>query len=269
MKKIEFTNEQIEEILKLYSENKTQKFIAEQFNVSRTVIKRILEQHLSQEQIRKTTNKYKAEYRIFSNIDSAEKAYWLGFLAADGCVYVREKNASIIINIHEKDCEILEKFQKFMNSDVQIQHYIQTQGYSNNTPMVKLTFNSVDMAQDLIKVGITPRKSLTLKPPQIEEQFYLPFILGYFDGDGSIYQLKNNEYGINIIGTKEMLNWINNILNISKTLEQREVSDKNNYYIRCGGTKKPLDILTRLYNSCPIHLQRKYDKYLELLNSRP
>ncbi len=29
MKKIEFTNEQIEEILKLYSENKTQKFIAE------------------------------------------------------------------------------------------------------------------------------------------------------------------------------------------------------------------------------------------------
>ncbi len=74
------------------------------------MIKRILEQHLSQEQIRKTTNKYKAEYRIFSNIDSAEKAYWLGFLAADGCVYVREKNASIIINIHEKDCEILEKF---------------------------------------------------------------------------------------------------------------------------------------------------------------
>lgn len=88
--------------------------------------------------------------------------------------------------------------------------------------MSKIVFNSVEMAQDLNKLGITPRKSLTLSPPQIEEQYFLPFILGYFDGDGSLFKTSQyNNYGINIEGTKEILNWINDILNISDSLEKR------------------------------------------------
>jgi len=71
-------------------------------------------------------------------------------------------------------------------------------------------------------LGIVPKKSLILQPPKIDKQFYLPFILGYFDGDGSIYYLnKSNIYGLSIEGTKEMLNWINNLLQISSSLEKR------------------------------------------------
>lgn len=80
-----------------------------------------------------------------------------------------------------------------MNSNVKIVDHIQTAGFSNNTEMSKITFNSIKMAQDLNRVGITNKKSLTLKPPLIDEQFFLPFILGYFDGDGSIFQFNNNK----------------------------------------------------------------------------
>ena len=45
---------------------------------------------------------------------------------------------------------------------------------------------------------MTNKKSLTLKPPKINPQYYLPFIKGYFDGDGSIYKIKStNSWGLN------------------------------------------------------------------------
>lgn len=53
--------------------------------------------------------------------------------------------------------------------------------------MSKVVINSNDMVKDCISHGIVPRKSLILEPPQIDKQFYLPFILGYFDGDGSVF----------------------------------------------------------------------------------
>ena len=88
MKKIEFSQEQIEDILSKYNnENWSQQKIAGFYQVSRTVIKRILEAQSEGIIIRDRTSKYKYQQDIFEIIDTAEKAYWLGFLAADGCNY--------------------------------------------------------------------------------------------------------------------------------------------------------------------------------------
>ena len=77
----------------------------------------------------------------------------------------------------------------------------------------------------------------------INSKFYLPFILGYFDGDGSIFETNQKSFGISIEGTKEMLEWINSILNISSHLEKRKQDNSNNYFIRCGGINKPYLIM--------------------------
>lgn len=267
MKKVVFTNEQIQEILDLYvNQEMGMSKIGKIYNVSKTVIARILKENNITH--RNNNHIYKANYRIFKDIDSAEKAYWLGFFAADGYVYQRKENALAGnfcgINIHKKDKEHLEKLKKFMNSDVKIIDHIQTQGFSNDTPMSRIVFNSNDMVNDLIDKGVTPKKSLTLLPPNIQEKFFLPFILGYFDGDGSIFQDSHKNFGINIVGTKEVLGWINNILNISNKLEQRTITEKNNYYIRCGGNQKSYAIMKQLYNSVPVHLDRKYEIYKNL-----
>lgn len=264
MRKIVFSDEQINEIITQYTiEHLSMRIIGENFGVSRNVITRILkENNIS---IQQHNHKYYAEYRKFQNIDSPEKAYWLGFIAADGCVYVRETNASVLINIHQKDIEHLEKFKKFMDSNVNITTFVQNEGFSNNTPMCKIVFNSVDMANDFIDKGIVPRKSLILDKPNIPEEYYLSYILGYFDGDGSLYQNSNGEFGLNIVGTKETLTWINDLLDISSSLEKRDLlSTKNTYYIRCGGTNKPYQIMKQLYDSCNVHLDRKYEIYKTL-----
>lgn len=266
MRKIEFSQEQIEDILNKYQNNWSQQKIADFYEVSRTVIKRILEIQNNGIVIRNRTSKYKYQQDIFENIDTAEKAYWLGFLAADGCNYQREHNASVILNVHEKDIKHLEKFKKFCHTDAEIKSYIGYEGFSNQTPMCKITLNSKKISNDLIDKGILPNKSLILQPPHILEEFYKPFILGYFDGDGSISKTSQyNNYSISIQGTKEILTWICEVLDWDAKLEKRNINSNNNsYYIRCGGTNKPYQILNQLYNSCEIHLDRKFNIYKAL-----
>lgn len=120
------------------------------------------------------------------------------------------------------------------------------------------------MVQDCINKNITPRKSLTMGIPNIPKEFYYSFILGYFDGDGSIFKIKSSqEYGINIIGSFDFITWVNNLLNMSSHLEKRK-EETEIYHIRCGGTNKPYKILKQLYDSCEIHLDRKFKIFQEL-----
>ena len=267
MQKIIFSEEQLNLIIDLYvNQNKSLKSIGEIFGVSRPVISRVLKENADKVTLRQKTTKYTANYDNFEVIDTAEKAYWLGFLAADGCVYIRENNATILLNLNQKDINHLQKFKAFMNSTAEIIEYISTTGYSNSSPMAKFALNSKKMAYDLVDKGITPRKSLTLNRPNISSEFYLPYILGYFDGDGSLSKLQNEEYSLSFQGTKETLEWINEVLETDMKLEKRYENEKNSFYIRCGGNNKPYSILQKLYSSIPakICLERKYKIYKNL-----
>ena len=74
MKKINFNEEQLQEIIRLYEEeHMSLTKLAKQFNVSRTVMTRIIKEQKIE--IRQGNHSYYAEYRMFQNIDTAEKAY--------------------------------------------------------------------------------------------------------------------------------------------------------------------------------------------------
>ena len=74
MKKINFNEEQLQEIIRLYvEEHMSLTKLAKQFNVSRTVMTRIIKEQ--EIEIRQGNHSYYAEYRMFQNIDTAEKAY--------------------------------------------------------------------------------------------------------------------------------------------------------------------------------------------------
>lgn len=265
MKKKEFTNEQLQDIFYKYQEDfLSAEKIGKYYGVSKTVILRIL--HENNIPLNVTHHKYKADYRKFAVIDTPEKAYWLGFVAADGCVYVRPENATVRISLHKKDEGHLEKFKKFMNSNVRITEFMNASGFSAHTPspMCAIAYNSKEMAQDFIDKGIIPRKSWSLEPPKIQEEFYLPYIMGYFDGDGTIYKTnKDTVFVMGFIGTKPTIMWINEYLGMNATLEQR-IAGSDTYYIRCGGTHKPYNFLKKIYDSVDIHLDRKYDLFKEL-----
>ena len=113
MKKNNFTNEQMKDILELYNSGNSIYAISKLYNVTHKVINRIIiENNLIKRDGRK---KHFYNQTIFNNIDSPEKAYWLGFILADG--YINEKKAFMRIKLQECDKNHLDKFVKFIDGD--------------------------------------------------------------------------------------------------------------------------------------------------------
>jgi len=117
-------------------------------------------------------------------------AYVLGYISADGCISEdkNRKNNPFTLNITSKDLKHLYKIRKALDSEHKISKKL---GGSGNTNYQFQTRNPV-ITNDLIKLGITPRKTFRLKPLKIPNKYFSDFVRGFFDGDGSVYIYKVN-----------------------------------------------------------------------------
>lgn len=86
------------------------KVIAEKYKISKGALSRQLKK-LGIEVVNHQ-NKTKFNENIFDLIDTEEKAYWLGFIYADG--YVSSSNNQFELSLQGSDVEHLNKFNKFM-----------------------------------------------------------------------------------------------------------------------------------------------------------
>ena len=130
-------------------------------------------------------NQVRVNEHIFDSIDTEEKAYWLGFMFADG--FVLSNDNTIGLDLAEKDFTHLEKFRLFLNF---IGNLKVTNTNFPNVKRVRLEFSSKYMKQILISYGCIPKKSLTLNFPNINIfnniELIRHFIRGYVDGDGCL-----------------------------------------------------------------------------------
>lgn len=138
------------------------------------------------EKMSKAFHTYTLDENVFDTIDTEEKAYWLGFLMADG--YNHEDRNTVCLRLQGGDLEILEKFSFFLKSNAPIYEFARV------TPVNKLLkkyrevrVNSVHLSKQLANLGCIQGKSYTLKfPTCIPESLMHHFIRGYFDGNGCI-----------------------------------------------------------------------------------
>lgn len=196
----------------------------------------------------------------FENIDSEEKAYWLGFLYADG--YVSLKEDKIELSLAEQDKNHIEKFKIFMGIDNKI-------CYRKSSKAYRISFRSQKCKADLIKQGCVPKKSLILKFPsqeQVPQYLIRHFIRGYFDGDGW-FTNTNACFQVGIIGTQDF---------IEGFLENIEIQNKSNKIFivhRENGAKRyifsayndVLNFLNWIYKDANFYLDRKYNHYLDFI----
>lgn len=106
-------------------------------------------------------------------------AYVLGFFAADGNMCIH-KNGGNYIEFTSCDKEILVKIKKILNASQKISTRIR------KTKSYRIQIGSKEIYNDLLKVGMEPTKSFTLKFPKIPSEYFRDFVRGYFDGDGCI-----------------------------------------------------------------------------------
>lgn len=206
---------------------------------------------------------YNYNKKFFNNIDTEEKAYWAGFIAADG--NIRKDFLKMRIELNIQDYNHLEKFKQSIQGDNPIKELIRPKNHS-----CYIDINCKDLCLDLNKIGITPKKSLTLDINfnLIKEDLRHHFIRGYFDGDGSINNYTRNEHNyleweLSFVSSKKFLEDI--LKEIKK--ERKLYSCGNNYRI-CFKAKKDIqEIIEYLYNDATIYMNRKRIKTIEFMKA--
>lgn len=202
-------------------------------------------------------------YNFFEKIDTPEKAYWLGFLLADGNIY----QTTLSIKIQKADEQHLHKLLKTLKATNNIENDF-TIIRNNKHHSVRVRFCSKKMTNDLIKKGITPRKSTREKLPDFPTKFTKDFLRGFYDGDGSFHfwlSEERIECSVGFVGSFEMMSYCKKIMEIIVEDEVNIRPDRKIFKVFVGG-EKAIKFLTWLYEGKTLYLERKYNKFKTFLN---
>jgi hypothetical protein len=205
----------------------------------------------------------------FSNIDTEEKAYILGFIAADGNIRHNDPYHVLQICLAEQDKEFLEDLRnrisprhkisfiekgpkEFPNSKGKIRN-VQNQYY--------LGIGNKHLIHQLEKWELPINKSLVLRFPSfLSKELERHWVRGYFDGDGSI--TFGHQIIATVVGTEHVTASIRE--DFSKIFPNRCKicpSEKIFRLTYSGSTCEAF--LDWIYKDATIYLPRKYNKYLK------
>lgn len=195
---------------------------------------------------------YPFNEEYFKEIDSEEKAYWLGFIVADGCIRTIPLS-SLAINLKDSDYEHLNLFQRCINRSAPLSRSI-----SNfNTGVIRMQVSSKKLIDDLLKLGIQTKKSHSQIPIILDNKdLQVHFWRGVFDGDGSIHK-KGKYWHISLTGNEFIVNGFQKFL-IDNSLPKGSISNHSSIKKwKTGGTFNPYVIIKFLYEKSSIGLERK------------
>lgn len=153
--------------------------------------------------------KHTFDFGYFEQIDSKEKAYWLGFIYAEGGIY---KN-TLSIKLANIDRYVLDEFKKSIKATYFIKPV-------KNKEASVIKINSKQLIEQMARLGVIPNKSAKIKWPHIPANLVPAFILGYYDGDGWITCGKE----------KNWLSWTIGFASISEEF----INNLHNYFRDCG-----------------------------------
>jgi hypothetical protein len=240
--------------------------------------KKTLSKYLKEKNIEIVANANKSEFNrdFFDNIDTEEKAYWLGFMYADG--YIGATEYSVGLSISLKDIEHLKKYNKALNYkkglNITETHQFGSKEHVNKNGdtlyMVNTIIRDKQLWEGLNSKGCVPNKSLILTFPDesifSNKKLIYDFIRGYVDGDGTlgVYpHSKTNpklEESLLIVGTKPFLEGIQKYL--GKGYLMHKTNCNENTYRLGYSTSKANKAAELLYKNANIYLDRKYNIYI-------
>ena len=208
-------------------------------------------------------NQTKFDDTVFDSIDSEEKAYWLGFIFADG--YIDANKYVFEISLKSSDREHLEKFNMFMKHQDKNHVKISKSKCGDKCfERCRWYVSNKHLWKTLNNYGCTPNKSTTLEFPNFlhfkYDHLIRHFIRGYFDGDGSFsrYILKTcvNPH-IQIIGTPEFLNKLLEYTSLNGRIGKDKRWKNNTEYIEFD-KDNGIKFINYIYNNSKIYLDKKY-----------
>lgn len=214
-------------------------------------------------------------HNYFSVIDDEHKAYWLGFLLADGSVrHNKEKGEcyTVSLQLKEDDAYILQELINDLESTRTVKFSYRVtdskswEGKYIGKPhnMAYVNFNSKQLFLDLGKYGVVPNKTLKInKLPNIPRHLMRHLIRGYFDGDGSVYLKKTRTRPmVSFYGTHEFIKSIGEFLQEEYDIKLKTITDQKEAsvsFINYSSIEDIDKLYEIFYNESTIYLKRKKD----------
>ena len=214
-------------------------------------------------------------HNYFDNIDTEEKAYFLGFLVADGCVTkdVRKsgflsKRITFCNSIWDK--EIIEKFRDIICPTIEVKWQNKSTDTIKRRDQSSFKFTSEHMFDILVnKYGINERKThdTEFKMTDLGE-YTRHFIRGFMDGDG---HFRGNSLGFIYTSIPFMTQIKNFFESLGFSTRYNKVEGKTiNYFKQYINLNKSniQQIYTILYKDATVFLERKRSKFEDEIINR-
>lgn len=223
--------------------------------------------------------KYNFDRSSMKKIDTQEKAYFLGWIATDGCITHKHTR----LELNSKDEYIIKYlFQSVFGKNIPPIRRRKTNDKFNKKLNVMFKgsnlslglISSIEVANDIkthLHLYEDENKTYNVKFPILaSEELYWSFLRGVFEGDGSISKLSNNDTSIRIWSASysfiiSMYNFLTNCNIISHINIQ-----KNKLYILSIYGYNARIFLTKIYNMAKKtqRLDRKYKISMEWINKK-
>lgn len=249
-----------DDIVNIYESGKNSSEICKLLGCHRSTVERTLKKNHIKTRRRSDYCDFDKYY--LDRIDTEEKAYFLGFMYADG--YNQESNGTARIVLQLRDMDFLNKLAKLLNhaKKASVTRLNQSQ----------ICFCSRHFTRRLAELGCIQNKSFKIIFPKwlLNTKFVRHFIRGYFDGDGCLYFNKElKKPVITIVSTNDFCKSLQQISKNELSIIPQKLETHPNHITkryRISGKNKCLTFLNWLYQDATIYMDRKYQKYLLLKN---
>ncbi|KKM97613.1 hypothetical protein LCGC14_1166270 [marine sediment metagenome] len=207
---------------------------------------------------------YTLDEAFFHSIDTEAKAYWLGFILADGRVgRTGAGNWICRVDLSVRDEGHLRKLAAAVKTTAPIK-------IGHHGASAYLDLCSVQLCYDLRLLGCTPHKTGKHGTPAIDAELKYHFYRGYFDGDGSLFAVPQiHAWRVDVIGAtgfiKEFQNWLVQRAAVKPTKLRQVDCSADVSSLRYTGGPQIERIMRLLYDGANDYLDRKYDRFMELL----
>lgn len=262
MRKLEISSDEIINIADRYKNGETAKEILVDFypkiRSENTIVKLATQYGQSPRRaVRRSTVK---KHDYFQEINTPEKAYWLGLLIADGSVVRqdrRNRSPVVALELQAKDKYLLEMFRDAIEGSFAL---------TPSRGCFRINFSSKKMVQDLARFGVVPNKSyLNNGLPSLSSELMPHLIRGIFDGNGTVY-ISKNRLCFGFYGSNQMCEDIKTHLVKHCGLNKSKVFDKGTVsMVYFSAAKDVQSFYWYIYtHPCPhmIRKKQKFDCYL-------
>ena len=257
-----------DKIINDYKANKRIKPISEKHNLSNVSIINVLKRNGITPPVRGETNrKYNCDFSYFNEIDTEEKAYFLGLICSDG----NNSRGTLNIGVHRNDYLILEEFKKSIKAENPVR-VTKNKSKGKDSWIAKINIYSYDITSALGRYGVVPNKTGKLKwkliYDNLPKELIRHFIRGFFDGDGSaVLTRRTGAVKFNIVEKGGfIITGIRDFFRQSGLTSTANIVFGNNIHSYSVGQKEGLyKIYDLMYKDATVFLSRKKDRFEQYL----